>query len=119
MSGRSGSCPAASWRWGETPEQSVRREVAEELGLTIAGVAIIDSWVYEITPVRHVFVVSYGTRYTGDEELARSAEHKELGLFAYDRVPGLPMPEPYKTTIARWRRHADAGRCCCPPSLSA
>jgi 8-oxo-dGTP pyrophosphatase MutT (NUDIX family) len=100
--------PGGKLEVGEAPEQSVRREVAEELGLTIAGVEIIDSWVYEITPVRHVFIVSYGTSYTGDEELARSAEHKELGLFPYDQVPGLPMPEPYKTTIARWRRHADA-----------
>lgn len=30
---------------GETPEDGVRREVAEELGLTITEVDIIDSWV--------------------------------------------------------------------------
>jgi 8-oxo-dGTP pyrophosphatase MutT (NUDIX family) len=63
--------PGGKLEVGEAPEQSVRREVAEEFGLTIAGVEIIDSWVYEITPVRHVFIVSYGTSYTGDEQLAR------------------------------------------------
>jgi 8-oxo-dGTP pyrophosphatase MutT (NUDIX family) len=96
--------PGGKLEVGESPEQTVRREVGEELGLTIAGAEIIDCWVYEITAVRHVFIVSFGTVYTGSEELARSAEHKELGLFTYDQVPGLPMPEPYKTTIARWRR---------------
>lgn len=96
--------PGGKLEVGESPEGSVRREVAEELGLTIADVEIIDSWVYEITAVRHVFILSYGTVYTGIEELTRSSEHKELGLFAYDEVSNLPMPGPYQATIARWRR---------------
>ncbi|MEV0805024.1 NUDIX domain-containing protein [Micromonospora sp. NPDC050200] len=95
--------PGGKLEVGETPEDGVCREVAEELGLTVTGVGIVDSWVYEITPVRHVFIVSYGAVYQGDEELAHSAEHKELGLFSYDEVPGLRMPAPYKRTIARWR----------------
>lgn len=70
---------------------------------------IIDTWVYEITAVRHVFIVSYGTRYTGDERPVHSDEHKELGLFRYAEVPSLRMPEPYKTTIERWRVRIGAG----------
>ncbi|SCG41054.1 hypothetical protein GA0070213_102294 [Micromonospora humi] len=38
----------------------MRREIGEELGLTVMGVDIIDAWVYEITPQRHVFIVSFG-----------------------------------------------------------
>ncbi|MDG4797552.1 NUDIX domain-containing protein [Micromonospora sp. WMMD1082] len=95
--------PGGKLEVGETPEEGVCREVAEEIGLTIGEVGIIDTWVYAITPARHVFIVSYGTRYVGDEALEYSAEHKELGVFAYDEVPGLHMPEPYKKTIARWR----------------
>ncbi|BCJ62766.1 NUDIX domain-containing protein [Micromonospora endophytica] len=104
--------PGGKLEVGETPEETVCREVAEELGLTIVGVDIIDTWVYEITRLRHVFIVSYGARYAGKEQLAYSAEHKELGLFGYEKVPALPMPEPYKQTIARWQerlRTADAG----------
>lgn len=42
--------PGGKLEVGESPEDSVCREVAEELGLTVDGVDIIDSWVYEITP---------------------------------------------------------------------
>lgn len=95
---------------GETPEEGVCREVAEELGLTVTQVDIIDSWVYVITPVRHVFIVSFGATYVGDEELVHSAEHKELGLFGYDEIPDLRMPEPYKRTIRRWHERRRAVR---------
>jgi hypothetical protein len=50
------------------------------------------------------FIVSYGTVYTGGEDLTYSAEHKELGVFTHDEIPNLHMPEPYKKTIARWRQ---------------
>jgi 8-oxo-dGTP pyrophosphatase MutT (NUDIX family) len=96
--------PGGKLEVGESPEHGVCREVAEELGLTVTTVEIIDSWVYEITPSRHVFIVSYGTVYTGGEDLTYSAEHKELGVFTHDEIPNLHMPEPYKKTIARWRQ---------------
>lgn len=101
--------PGGKLKPGESPEGTVCREVAEELGLTTVTVEIIDTWVYEITSTRHVFIVSYGTIYTGDEDLIVSAEHKQLGLFTYDEVPHLHMPEPYKSTIARWRIRASQG----------
>jgi 8-oxo-dGTP pyrophosphatase MutT (NUDIX family) len=101
--------PGGKLEVGESPEHSVCREVAEELGLTITGVDIIDTWVYQISPARHVFIVSYGTRYTGNEDPTYSHEHKELGLFAYQEIAGLHMPEPYKTTINRWRHRIGAG----------
>lgn len=95
--------PGGKLEVGESPEATVCREVTEELGLTMSTVDIVDSWVYEITPARHVFIVAYGSRYTGHEDLVLSAEHKQLRVFDYDEVPGLHMPTPYKTTITRWR----------------
>jgi 8-oxo-dGTP pyrophosphatase MutT (NUDIX family) len=95
--------PGGKLEPGESPENTVCREVAEELGLTIDLVEIIDSWVYEITKARHVFIVSYGARYTGTEDLTFSAEHKQLGVFGYDAIPDLHLPSPYKDSIIRWR----------------
>lgn len=95
--------PGGKLEPGETPEHAVIREVAEELGLTIDTVEILDTWVYEITTETHVFIVSYGATYTGTEPPALSDEHNQLGLFTYDEIPFLPMPSPYKATIARWR----------------
>ncbi|MEU5309503.1 NUDIX domain-containing protein [Streptomyces sp. NPDC021562] len=98
--------PGGKLELGETPESTVLREVQEELTLEpelLSGVDIVDSWVYEIFPHRHVFIVSYGAEYTGSREPKLSNEHKELGLFDYEDVPGLVMPEPYKKTIAQWQ----------------
>lgn len=97
--------PGGKLEVGETPEEGVCREVAEELGLSVE---IIDSWVYEITPARHVFIVSFGATYTGTESLTYSDEHRELGVFGYDEIANLRMPEPYKRTIARWRERGRA-----------
>lgn len=94
---------------GETPEAGVCREVSEELGLSVEDIEIIDSWVYEITPVRHVFIVSYGAVYHGDEEPRRSAEHSALRLVDYDDVDALVMPSPYKRTVHRWRARRAGG----------
>lgn len=98
--------PGGKLELGETAESTVLREVHEELTLEpelLSGIEIIDSWVYEIFPHRHVFIVSYGAEYVGAREPKLSHEHKELGLFSYQEVPELVMPEAYKKTIAAWR----------------
>ncbi|HEY8472836.1 MAG TPA: NUDIX hydrolase [Natronosporangium sp.] len=100
--------PGGKLELGESPEATVCREVAEELGLTVDSVQVLDTWVYKITPSRHVFIVSYGTTYQGNEPLRRSAEHRELQLFSYDEIAGLHMPEPYKATIEAWQRRMAA-----------
>ncbi|MEV3984786.1 NUDIX hydrolase [Nonomuraea sp. NPDC049758] len=96
--------PGGKLELGETPEVCVCREVLEELNITVMVEGIIDTWVYEITPLRHTFIVSYGTTYSGNEQIRSSNEHKELGIFTYDEVHSLHMPDPYKRTIDRWRK---------------
>lgn len=98
--------PGGKLELGETAESTALREVQEELTLEpelLVGVTIVDSWVYEIFPHRHVFIVSYGARYTGTREPKLSHEHKELGLFDYEQVARLTMPAAYKKTINTWR----------------
>ncbi|MCW2943764.1 MAG: hypothetical protein JWR24_481 [Actinoallomurus sp.] len=95
--------PGGKLEVGELPVVCVAREVHEELGLTVTVNSILDTWIYEITPQRHVFVVTYGAGYSGSETPRASNEHKELGLFAYDEVRDLNMPAQYKASIERWQ----------------
>lgn len=84
---------------GENPEDTARREAREELGLSLQNLRLAHAWVYKITPIRHVFVIAYATRYVGNQKPHYSREHKDLGLFEPSKIPGLTMPTPYKTAI--------------------
>ncbi|MDX8037360.1 NUDIX domain-containing protein [Lentzea sp. BCCO 10_0856] len=87
---------------GESPQECVVREIAEETGWQVTPGPILDSWMYAIAGKWHVFIVTYGCHLVGDSEPVLSHEHKEIGLFAVDEVPGLTMPEGYRRSIANW-----------------
>ncbi|MEX2200625.1 MAG: NUDIX domain-containing protein [Dongiaceae bacterium] len=87
---------------GETPEACVVREIEEELGLTVEGVAILDSWVYEIRPELRVLIVTYRCRLLKPASPRLSHEHRELGLFAPDELDPLVMPAGYRRSIRAW-----------------
>jgi mutator protein MutT len=89
---------------GESPESCVVREIAEELGLDVEAVSILDSWVYEITPEIRVLIVTYGCQERARRPPTLSHEHKQLGWFSLHEVPELPMPEGYKQSIVHWSR---------------
>jgi len=86
---------------GESPEACVVREIQEELGLKVAVSRILDSWVYNILGKVEVLIITYYcTCIPGESGPPRiSHEHKELGLFSPEDVPGLNMPEGYKRSI--------------------
>ena len=91
--------PGGKLEVGESLEDTVRREVREELGLTVQDVSLAHAWVYPITPERHVLVIAYSAPYHGSEEPRLTHEHKELGLFAPEEIEALNMPDPYKQAI--------------------
>jgi 8-oxo-dGTP pyrophosphatase MutT (NUDIX family) len=94
---------------GETPEECVAREIAEESGLPVETAEIIDAWVYHIEVARKdVFIVTYGCTSTSDAAPVLSHEHSRIGEFREDEIAGLRMPGGYKRSIASWfdRLHA-------------
>ena len=93
--------PGGKLEVGEDLENTVRREVREELELTLNDLRLVHAWVYPITPDRHVLVIAYAGQHVGPETPRLSHEHKELGLFAPEEISRLHMPEPYKQAISR------------------
>lgn len=88
---------------GETPEQCVAREIAEETQCAVTTGPIIDSWMYYIDAAdKHVFIVTYGCYGDDDQEPVISHEHKEIGQLTEDQIPGLNMPDGYKRSILAW-----------------
>ncbi|MER5299713.1 NUDIX hydrolase [Streptomyces lasiicapitis] len=92
-----------------TPEGTVAREISEESGWNVKAGPLLDVWIYqplpETMPKRRVVIITYGcTVLTPDVTPALSHEHKEIGLFTADEVPGLTMPDGYKQSIAAWYR---------------
>ncbi|WP_067821676.1 NUDIX hydrolase [Actinomadura kijaniata] len=92
-----------------TPEATVEREISEETGWTVEAGPLLDVWIYQpfpgTRPEARIVIVTYGcTVLTPDLAPRLSHEHKQVGLFTADEVPGLPMPDGYKASVAAWFR---------------
>jgi 8-oxo-dGTP pyrophosphatase MutT (NUDIX family) len=96
--------PGGKLELGETPPVCLAREVREELSLSVKVGPILDSWVYHIGEGVDVLIVTYGCHPESSGELAHSAEHQALGLFAADEVDQLNMPQGYKNSVKEWFR---------------
>lgn len=98
--------PGGKLELGEEPAACVVREVREESGWETGAGPLLDVWMYEPLPGRHVFIVTYGCRRLGPETVpVVSDEHTQVGLFARDEAATLVMPQGYKDSIARWYAH--------------
>lgn len=91
---------------GEQPEETVVREMREELGLSVVVERLVDAYLYKIEvsadESRGVMVVSYLCR-----SLERVADFEHVGeagaarfkLFPLDELPSIPLPDFYRRAI--------------------
>lgn len=83
---------------GETPDKCLVREIAEELGVTARLEAILDSYVFEVIPGRHVFIVTYACTVVGDFAPKVSHEHLQWAVFRPGALPD-NLPIGYRQSI--------------------
>ena len=93
---------------GEAPEEALAREVEEELGIKVEAARIIDSYLFEVLPGEHVFIVTYGCRLRGEFAPVLSAEHSAFGLYGLEELEALGLPEGYARSIRTWSADAES-----------
>jgi 8-oxo-dGTP pyrophosphatase MutT (NUDIX family) len=89
---------------GETPEETVAREISEELNISVTVGGIVDVWMYEICIGTTVLVVTYRcspTSTTQLQDLRLSNEHSQLGVFSAVELQELRLPLGYLRSISR------------------
>jgi mutator protein MutT len=94
--------PGGRLETGETPEQCLVREIQEELGCAVQAGPLVDCWVYEVLPGRHVVIITFGVSRLDDGGLRLSGEHTALRLVHLDQLDTLALPTGYHRAIYRW-----------------
>ena len=87
---------------GEDHSQTLSREFAEELSVEVSVARPIDSYLFEVIPGRHVFIVTYGCTLSGEFAPRLSDEHTEHCLWRVDRLSELNLPDGYRRSVEKW-----------------
>jgi 8-oxo-dGTP pyrophosphatase MutT (NUDIX family) len=98
--------PGGKMDEGEQPDQTVVRELFEELGFRVRSTNIVDAYLYSIQvssdESKSVLVLSYACELlekTGEFELEGEAGRAEFKKFRMEELESLNMPEFYKRAI--------------------
>lgn len=93
--------PGGKIEVNEAPDYCVIREIKEELNLDVTLNTIIDTWMYSIQGKVNVFIVTYlcNPLEIDESTIIISHEHKEMGMFGFDEIESLNMPQGYKNSI--------------------
>lgn len=84
---------------GETPEECVVREVAEESGISATVEQCLEPWLYNIGDRRTVLIVPYLCAADHVPARLHDQDGGKLRWFARDDVQDLAMPQGYKDSI--------------------
>lgn len=100
--------PGGRLELGEEPGACVVREIEEKSSWKTRTGPLLDTWVYQPIPDRHVLILTYGV-HPLDSAAAPvlSHEHQDIGLFTRAEVATLFMPDGYKRSIDTWFRHPE------------
>ncbi len=79
---------------GETPEEAVKRELKEELGIELTGLKLFKK--YELQRKKGIyeqFVFTASLNYPLESLKKQQKEGKDLALFTYEQTKGLKMAD--------------------------
>jgi mutator protein MutT len=92
--------PGGKLELGETPEECVAREIAEETDLEVQVGPLIDAWLYTIFDGRHVLILTYQCSIDAVPDTVVSPEGDRVEFLPIESLDGLNMPIGYKNSIA-------------------
>ena len=86
---------------GEKPEETLMREIYEELGIYCTAEKLIDVWIYEVLPSKHIFIVTYLCTIYNLQNITISSEHIDYQWFTIYELEKINIPEGYKISIRK------------------
>jgi len=92
--------PGGRLEAGEQPEQTLAREIEEELNIEARIGSLISAYMFDPVPGRSVLILVYDTRIENAATLAISDEHRALGLFNLAEMADLDLPQGYRDAIS-------------------
>jgi 8-oxo-dGTP pyrophosphatase MutT (NUDIX family) len=94
--------PGGRGKEGEDHAQTLAREFSEELSVDVVIADEIDSYLFEVIPGRHVFIITYGCTLADEFKPEISHEHTEHCLWPVERLSELNLPLGYKRSVETW-----------------
>ena len=87
---------------GENHAQTLAREFAEELAVTVSVGQLVDTYDFEVIPGRRVTIVTYGCTLTGEFAPRLSDEHTAHCLWPVDALAQIDLPAGYRRSVEKW-----------------
>jgi 8-oxo-dGTP pyrophosphatase MutT (NUDIX family) len=102
--------PGGRGEAGEGHARTLEREFSEELSVDVVIADQIDSYLFEVIPGRHVFIITYGCTLVGEFKPEISHEHSEHRLWPVGRLSEINLPSGYRRSIKKWANVTRASR---------
>ncbi len=82
----------------KSPQDALRREINEEIGLDAEIGPLVDSWIYDVEG-KLVLILTYACEAPQPEALSHSDEHTDVRLVTPAELADAPIPSGYLSSV--------------------